>query len=267
MRGCIARQPVRLLSSRSHFLRRCVVTERSSRVTGGWARRIELIASLGLTAAALAMAVAVVHGEITRARTGRAYDRLPAHYSNWQVLDRHGRNLDNRQAPIEIVEFADLECPACRNFAQQVLPEVRKRFAQNVSVTFVHLPLSIHRFAGIAAKAAECAAEQGRFADFVQTTYDKQDSLGLAPWSSLALQSGVIDTTAFDGCLAKNPRPALIDSGTALAKRMGLNATPTIVINGWRLPTAESDEIDRVIEDLLHHRVPYPNLAETAIQD
>lgn len=235
---------------------------------GGFTSRIELLASLGLTAAALVMAAAVVHGEYARSNQTRYAVNLqaPAHYSNWQVLNRYGRRLDKSPSPINIVEFSDLECPACKQFTEQTLPVLRQRYTNQVSVTFIHFPLRMHRFAPISAKAAECAADQGRFSEFVGSTYAHQDSLGLASWSSLARLSGVSDSASFAKCLAALAPPALVDSGLAIGKRISVNGTPTVIVNGWRVTNPTVEEVERVIDDLRARKAPYTNVAPTLIQ-
>ena len=58
----------------------------------------------------------------------------------------------------------------------------------------MHYPLPTHRFAEPAALAAECAGEQGRFAEFVGAVYAGQDSLGLKPWWEYARIATVQDS-------------------------------------------------------------------------
>lgn len=81
-------------------------------------------------------------------------------------------------APITIVEFADLLCPAC----QQLFPNLEalvKRSNGKLRLVFHHFPLFMkedHKMALPAATMAEIAGEQGKFFDFVHTIYSKQQS-------------------------------------------------------------------------------------------
>jgi protein-disulfide isomerase len=119
------------------------------------------------------------------------------------------------------------------------------------------LPLKIHRFARNAALAAECAARQDRFAAFVEVAYSRQDSIGLKTWESYARDAGVSHADAFSACLAESASSALVDSGIAASARLGIHATPTVMLNGWRVPDASQAELSRAIGELLAGRPPF----------
>jgi protein-disulfide isomerase len=159
--------------------------------------------------------------------------------------------IGNPTAPIKLVEFADFECPYCRR-ADSTYRKVAARFGPRLAMVFIHDPLKIHRFAMPAAQAAECAAEQGRFDAYHDQLYDKQDSLGLKSWLSLAVAAGVRDSAGFQDCINRGRGAARIQRGLAAAKQFGVNATPTILINGWRFwsPPTES-QLDSTIDALL----------------
>lgn len=227
--------------------------------------RLERALSIGLTGAAVVMAAAVVYREFAPAEgreTGSIVTARPVFSGDWQDILRNARFLGDTVAPVTLIEFADLECPGCRQFHEEILPTLRKRFGAQLRTSFVHLPLRMHRFAKPAARAAECAAEQGRFSEFVEQTFLKQDSLGLKMWSSLAKEAGVRDTIVFAKCLARSQPTALVDSGLAVAKRLGINATPTVIVNGWRIQSPSDEVLTRVITELIAGRNPFP--AESA---
>jgi protein-disulfide isomerase len=92
-----------------------------------------------------------------------------------------------------------------------------------------------HRFAKLAATAAECAGEQNRFAAMHDLLFQKQDSFGIKPWSNFATESGVIDSARFAQCFSNNPIQPKIAAGLALGDSIKLTATPTVIINGWRM--------------------------------
>jgi hypothetical protein len=174
-------------------------------------------------------------------------------------IARVGRTLGDPAAPVRIVEFLDLQCPACRRYNEKVLSEVRSKLGSKASITYVHFPLSIHRMAPIAARAAECAAESGQFFPFVERAYAVQDSFGIKPWTEYAHEAGVRDTNRLSRCVRSvDPLPR-IEAGTALATKLELSATPTIVINGWKYgmpPSAE--ELSKAAFAILAGKDPYP---------
>jgi protein-disulfide isomerase len=210
-----------------------------------------------MTVAALVLAAAVAHREFTQQRVDQSQSLVrPVYHRDWKAYLAAARALGDTGVPVELIEFGDLECPACRQFHATVLPEIHRAFRDRLSIRFVHLPLRIHRFARPAALAAECAAEQGRFSAFIEKAYQKQDSIGLAPWSSLAAQAGVANLKAFESCRTVT-QSSLVDSGMALAKRLDVHSTPTILVNGWLVPSPTREELNRVISAVLEGQSPY----------
>lgn len=154
---------------------------------------------------------------------------------NWPEIVGNGHRMGPSGAPVTIVEFGDFECPACRAFHQRVLEPVRALYPTQVALVFRHWPLPYHRFATPAARAAECAASQGRFHAMHDLLYQFQDSLGLKPFESYARDAGVGDLEAFEDCVHDtSPMPA-VDRDTLAVMRLGGQGTPTVVVNGLLL--------------------------------
>lgn len=151
-----------------------------------------------------------------------------------------------------LVEFSDLECSACRSY-QPVIDGLRSKYGASIAVVFVHYPLTrIHRFAMPAARAAECAAEQGRFASFSSLVYSKQDSIGLKPWASYALESMVPDVERFSDCSAATGPVERILKGMEQGERIEVTGTPTIALNGLRFFDVPSREVlEATIDSIL----------------
>ena len=80
-----------------------------------------------------------------------------------QLPEASGYLMGNASAPVQILEFADFECPACGQFATLTEPDVRKRLVETgqVSFRFFDFPLPIHPNSWDAHFAAACANEQG----------------------------------------------------------------------------------------------------------
>jgi protein-disulfide isomerase len=101
----------------------------------------------------------------------------------------------------------------------------------------------------------------GRFTEAVDALFDKQDSLGKRSWNSYARDAGVTDTAQFGGCMADSSagNGALVNLGATLADSLGIHATPTIILNGWRYSYVPSEkELVRAIDALLAGQPPYP---------
>jgi protein-disulfide isomerase len=175
--------------------------------------------------------------------------------SGWGELIGHGHVIGNRDAQVKILEFGDFECPACRIFETKALAGIRARFPEQVSIVFRHWPLSYHRFAYPTARAAECAASQGRFVEFHYLVFSQQDSLGLKPYVEFARQSGVSDLVAFSHCTALTNQVPEIDEDNRVAVAIGGPGTPTVLVNGLLLPHApDSLRLDSLVTSLLAHK-------------
>jgi protein-disulfide isomerase len=175
--------------------------------------------------------------------------------SDWRTFLQHGILVGEPTAPIQVVAFLDLECPACRGFHLETFRDVKTQFGDSISTVFIHWPLSNHRFARSGAEALECAAAQSKAVEFLDLAFEKQDSIGLKPWVAYARDAGIADTVTFSTCL-QIPKPR-IDSGRAIAEREEFFGTPTVLVNGWLFPTTPSSaRLSRVITALLNGQQP-----------
>ena len=218
--------------------------------------RLDSVLSVALVTAAAVLATALIHREFFAQPSGSASP--PSRFvSDWKSVASSGRLLGNPAAPVRITEFADLQCPFCAAYDSSIR-RVRQEFPTQVAFLFVHFPLTQHRFASSAARAAECAAVQGRFDEMTRLLYAKQDSFGTKPWLDYAREVSIHDTAVFARCISETETPTLVSAGAAAGARMQVRGTPTILLNGWRYGTPPSDtELTRAIADILSGRKPY----------
>jgi protein-disulfide isomerase len=171
----------------------------------------------------------------------------------------------NPDAPVQIIEFADFECPACGNFATVTGPDVMKRLVETgqVAFRFYDLPLEIHQNAVPAHNAAHCANEQGKF-------WQMHDQIfaGQFDWNTQASRN---PKRLFEG-YAKNVGldvaqwSACYDSGKMLpqimanrdeAVRLRVRSTPSFVINGTLVEGAVNyDDFKRYVDQALAAKAP-----------
>jgi protein-disulfide isomerase len=137
---------------------------------------------------------------------------------------------------------------------------VREIYGRDVALVFLHYPLPNHPYAEPAARAAECADEQGGFEPFIDVAYARQDSLGKLPWTVLALAAGVRDTSRFGNCMSDTSRTfRRIRDGRDHGRNLDLAGTPTVIINGWRVSPTPYDSLIRVVENVRAGRKPFQN--------
>lgn len=225
---------------------------------------LEKLGSASLTIAALALAGIAIRREVASTRSATVAPLAaaqPTRLSNWREAREVGRLIGPERAAVEVVVLSDLECPACRSF-HRAIDSVMAKHPGQVSARFVHFPLQQHRFAEAAAKAAECAQEQGQFKALVRAIFDKQDSLGLKSWGSYARDAGIVDTARVGACARDAATAPRITEGMAFGNRIGVQFTPTVIVGGWRLTSVPSlTELDRIVSVLLQGGIPFDTSA------
>ncbi len=137
--------------------------------------------------------------------------------------------LGSETAPVQIIEFADYECPYC----QQVNGDVRRlreQFGQQVSFVFKDFPLPMHPLAVKAAEAARCAGAQGKFWQYHDALFDSKR----LQTSELKRQARELnlDAARFDQCLENGEQTSAVKKDSQEGLRLGLQGTPSFFING-----------------------------------
>ncbi|MEQ1849721.1 MAG: DsbA family protein [Candidatus Peribacteraceae bacterium] len=141
----------------------------------------------------------------------------------------------NPSALVLVQEFADLQCPACKAAHEQINGALLEQYGDSIRLEFMHFPLrGIHPYAMEAAEAAECAADQGKFWEFVDMNYANQSSLksaALREWGA-ALK---LDSALFDRCIESDIKEDTILADYAEGQKMGVNGTPSYYVNGKKV--------------------------------
>ena len=159
----------------------------------------------------------------------------PVPVENGARIAAAGHPLGPPEPDLEFVVFSDFECPACRTFALEVIPFIREYTGAKIGVRFRHWPLSRHRLAYPAARAAECAGDQGRFEAYHNLLFSHQDSIGLKPFSAFASESGVPDIEEFERCNSQPGPVPRIEADAKEAQRIGARGTPSIILENLLL--------------------------------
>lgn len=153
---------------------------------------------------------------------------------NWRSYAASGYRMGPSQAQVTIVEFSDFQCPFCRELTKN-LKSIRQKYPKDVAIVFRNFPLRQHPFALAAARAADCAAHQGKFEAFHDELFSAQHLIGTQTWKAFAFDAGVPDSTQFRHCIQDSLQVSAIDRDTAAADRLGVTGTPTILVNQYRL--------------------------------
>ena len=210
------------------------------------------LAAVVTSICALTITGLVVRREIFPSRRASSASEPPQLIPGWQKFAIEGHRIGPASALVTILEFADFECPVCREFTIRALRGVRAKYGDRVSIVFRNWPLSYHRLSYPAARAAECVGEQGRFVEFHDLIYLKQDSLGLKSFSQFAKESGVQDSVRFERCNDSTAPVPAIEADIRAALAVNGRGTPTVIINGYRYVGApDSVALDNIVQNSL----------------
>ena len=159
----------------------------------------------------------------------------------------------NPNAVVTVVEYGDIQCPACKTSYELVVKPLLKQYGSKIRFEFHEMPLSsIHSYALPAAEAAECAADQGKFWQFLDLAYAEQDKLPKEPYADWAVRLG-LDTELFHRCRTSHIKRKAIKAEYEEAVQKGVGGTPTYFVNGQEVEgtvEALSTAIDQAITNI-----------------
>ena len=136
-------------------------------------------------------------------------------------------------APIELVEYGDFECPHCGR-AAVILNELTAELGDKLRFAFRHFPLSkMHPHARKAAQAAEAAGAQGKFWEMHDYLFANAPALTPQNLIEYAVMLE-LDIARFESELEADTYAARVQEDVASGVRSGVNGTPTFFINGKR---------------------------------
>jgi protein-disulfide isomerase len=146
-----------------------------------------------------------------------------------------------RNAPVELVEYGDFECPHSAR-AHPIIEAAQRYLADDLCFVYRHFPLhEIHPHAQLAAESAEAAGEQGRFWQMHDTLFRHRKELELDDLLAYAQVIGC-DPTRIAAELAAGTHTARALNDARGGIRSGVKGTPTLFVNGVRYdgPWADS---------------------------
>jgi protein-disulfide isomerase len=158
-------------------------------------------------------------------------------------------SLGNANAPVTIVMFTDYQCPSCASMHPE-LERVVKESGDKVRLVMRDFPLTQHADAFKAAEAAESAREQGKYWEYIHILMRNQSQLTVDKLKTYAGELA-LDRTRFDSALDSGKFTELVQRDLDDGIKLGINATPTIFVNGRRVLVTTYDELKVTVERAL----------------
>jgi protein-disulfide isomerase len=169
-----------------------------------------------------------------------------------ELLKEHANGASRGAASkdLELVEFADLQCPHCKE-AQPTMDQIVKDFPK-AHVVFQLLPLiDIHPSAFRAASYGVCVQQLSNdaFFKFADGVFDTQDGLALSTQETVlraAAKRAGLDEAAIAACADTQATKDIVKADIKLAQDAGVDQTPLLLVNGRMLPLTGSITYDQI---------------------
>lgn len=183
-----------------------------------------------------------------------------------------GRTLGKADAPVTLDVWSDYQCPACGQLAELVEPTLIRTYVENGTLRIVNHDAafqgqrssSSYDESVEAAAGARCAADQDLYWQFHNLVFanqigENEGAFNDARLRAIATKAG-LDIGAWDACRATGQQQAAVRAETADAVKLGINATPTMRLNGQVLVGLQSaTQLGALIEAAAGAAVPSPS--------
>ena len=157
-------------------------------------------------------------------------------------------------AVVTIVEFADFQCPFCRQMAP-VLEQALKRYPDTLRLVYKNYPLTeIHPDAMHAAQAAMCADQQGKFWEMYDALFSPGAELAIPALRATAVRVG-LESNKFEDCVRGKAADGPIQDEMLEGRALAVAGTPALFVNGRLIPgTVTLDALSAMIDDELRRK-------------
>lgn len=159
------------------------------------------------------------------------------------LLERaRGEVAGSPGAPVQVHVFSDYMCPACAHWAGVIEPSLKSEFVENgrVVLTYYDFPLQGHVHSFVAARAARCAGDQGRFWEYHDHLFGTQQQWMYSQQTPTAhfMQTATtvgLNQRQFESCLRSDQHAEVVTANLQLGQTLGVGGTPTVFVNGRQL--------------------------------
>lgn len=164
----------------------------------------------------------------------------------------NANSMGDPDAPVEIIEFSDFQCPYCKTFADQIEGQIVDSYVETGKVHFTYRSMGNFVSDNIgrggtesrdSAMAAYCAADQNKFWEYKDTVYANwlgEDAGSFTDERLLGMAEQVgLDMAEFRDCYENNTHLEQVQQDYADGRAAGITGTPSFLINGQLLVGAQ----------------------------
>ena len=202
-----------------------------------------LLVVLGAAAVLVVVAIVVSSGGSNGAKTRpgaaqKATGAIPGQKESAEMLagiPQSGIHLGSPNAPVRLVEFADLQCPFCRDYTLQTLPQLVQDYVRSGKVRMEFRDLAfLGKDSVTAGRHAAAAGEQNKLWNFIDVFYYNQgeENSGYVTPSFLHSidKAAGVDSAKADAFAASAASATPIKQANAVGDQLGVQSTPTVFV-------------------------------------
>jgi protein-disulfide isomerase len=194
-----------------------------------------------------------VRGDYVDSLKGKTEVRIMLDPPRQKIATANSPSKGPANAPIEMVEFSDFQCPFCLR-ADPTVQQVLKTYGDKIKFVYRNYPLPNHPAARPAAEAAACAGEQGKFWPYHDMLFANPGKLTDADFKQHAASLS-LNTAQFNSCVDTHKLKSLVDTDIKEGEEAGVNGTPAFYINGRMLSGAQPfDAFKKIIDEELSRK-------------
>jgi protein-disulfide isomerase len=144
--------------------------------------------------------------------------------------------------------YSDFVCPYSRE-AAPVVRELMRRYDGRLNVSFRHFPLTKHPSAWVAAEAAECARDQGKFWEFHDALFNASGDVGNLDVLDDLGEDVSLNLDKFDDCIDSGAKKQFVAASKQEGMERNVSSTPTFIIGDRRIAAAVNIEAYEIMID------------------
>lgn len=159
-------------------------------------------------------------------------------------------------APVTVVEFADLECPMCARVQQFLEQELLPRYKDKVRLVFMDFPLPMHDWSHVAALASQCSYQMkpSVFENYRSMIFAHQAEINVTNVRDLLLQYGEqvgLDRMRLAACVDSKASLPRVEADLHMGNALEITSTPTFFINGKPVVGLQPESLFQAIDDAM----------------
>ncbi len=196
-------------------------------------------------------------------------DKNPFHKANETIDTFAAPGFGKEGASVVLVAYSDFQCPYCAEEAKLLRGQLNALYASKVRVYFREFPLEMHNWARDAAVAGRCVFinEPEVFWDFHDWVFENQKTItpeNLSGKIKLFLADTTVDAAKFEACFSSRQTEKDIEKSLAEGQSLGVTSTPTLFVNGRKLPGSTKWDS---LKAILDYELEYQKVTENAGDD